>query len=187
MLRLRATYPRMTDSADSAAMASQSMGNHAPGTFLKRKGIIRSLQGRQVVQPTGISAAHVAPARIGFRCKIPAGTRASIVDFATDVAADGSLECNAAPWMIACATHVGASTEDRVGVGQGGRHPAPGFGVEFLRRENHRICGATGAATCTDSHCRSPRRRLQCAVQISQDFHASGILSKGVRFNQYAG
>lgn len=108
------------------------------------------------MQTAGIAAAHVALAGIGFHGKIAAGTRAVFVDGAADFAADAAFQGDATSGMIACAPHVGASAEDRILLGQCGRHPTTGFGVEFLARENYWIGGATGAAACTDSHACSP-------------------------------
>ena len=64
------------------------------------------------MQTPRIAAAVVALAGIGFLGEFTAGAGALWVDFATDLDADGSLEGNAPPWLIAGAAHVGAAAQD---------------------------------------------------------------------------
>lgn len=79
---------------------------------LERKGVIRPAQRWQLVQAAGVAAAVIALAGIGFMGEFAAGAGTLWVDFATDLDADGSLEGNAPPWLIAGAAHVGAAAQD---------------------------------------------------------------------------
>lgn len=100
--------------------------------LLKREGVIRPLQWRKAVQTAGIAAARLAASGIGLLREIATGARAQLIDGATDADADGSLERNAAPRLIASTAHVSASTEDRVIFGKCSGYPSPGLGIEFL-------------------------------------------------------
>lgn len=84
------------------------------------------------MKTTGIAATCITPSGIGFLCEIATGARAQVIDCATDADADAPLERNAAPWVVAGATHVCASTEEHVIFGKCSGYPSIGHGIEFL-------------------------------------------------------
>ena len=67
------------------------------------------------------------------------------VDGATDTDADDSLQRKAACGLVPGATHAHTVVTDCLG--EFGRYPATGLGIDFMSEEQHAVGGATGATS----------------------------------------